>query len=196
MFCAYIGYLFLLQIACHTVVFAHIRQQTQSGGQVHCISIATYGRNFWEYWFFYSHDYPRFGKWLLAAPFGTCSWEKTAFATLYRPVWVWVMPFSLCNTPVMFQWMMNHVLRDYQDLAWAYIDDIIVFSHSWKEYLKVFKLVGLTVKADMRNRSCPILVTSKVVGGSNQIQRKYKLAKHSFSTVKYFVSVGSSFWPA
>ena len=48
---------------------------------------------------------------------------------------------------------MDHVLRDCQDFARAYIDDIAVFSHSWEEHLshlqQVFnrlQLAGFKVK--------------------------------------------------
>ena len=48
---------------------------------------------------------------------------------------------------------MNHVLRECQDIAEVYIDDVVIFSHSWGEHLgylqQVFsqlQLAGLTVK--------------------------------------------------
>ena len=91
------------------------------------------------------------GYWQI--PLAPGSREKTAFATPFGLFEFEVMPFGLHNAPATFQRMMDHVLRDCQDFARAYIDDIAVFSHSWEEHLshlqQVFnrlQLAGLTVK--------------------------------------------------
>ena len=91
------------------------------------------------------------GYWQI--PLAPGSREKTAFATPFGLFEFEVMPFGLHNAPATFQRMMDHVLRDCQEFARAYIDDIAVFSHSWEEHLSHLgqvlnrlQLAGLTVK--------------------------------------------------
>ena len=91
------------------------------------------------------------GYWQI--PMAPGSREKTAFATPFGLFEFEVMPFGLHNVPATFQWMMNHVLRDCQGYAQAYIDDVVIFSRDWEEHLghlqQVFsrpQLAGLTVK--------------------------------------------------
>ena len=62
---------------------------------------------------------------------------KTAFITRrgqYEYLW---MPFGLYNAPASFQQMMNYV---YQDLigrnVLVYIDDVIIYSETFKQYLQ------------------------------------------------------------
>ena len=81
------------------------------------------------------------------------SQEKTVFVTSFGLFEFTVMPFGLHNAPATFQRMMNHVLRECQDIAGAYIDDVVIFSHGWGEHLghlrEVFsqlQLAGLMVK--------------------------------------------------
>src|SRR6266498_1586649 len=64
------------------------------------------------------------------------------------------MPFGLCNAPATFQCLMNHILRKYlRDFTLVYLDDIIIYSKSWKGHLNHLRLVfealrgaGLMVK--------------------------------------------------
>src|SRR6266498_743413 len=64
------------------------------------------------------------------------------------------MPFGLCNAPAIFQRLMNHILRKYLgDFALVYLDDIIIYSKTWRGYLNHLRLVfealrgaGLMVK--------------------------------------------------
>src|SRR6266498_2842543 len=64
------------------------------------------------------------------------------------------MPFGLCNAPATFQRLMNHILRKYlEDFTLIYLDDIIIYSKTWKGYLNHLRLVfralreaGLMVK--------------------------------------------------
>ena len=68
--------------------------------------------------------------------------EKTAFITKYRLFKYNVMPFGLCNAPVIFQQLINTALGD---ILWKfvidYIDDINVYSKTWKEHLQYLKEV-------------------------------------------------------
>ena len=79
--------------------------------------------------------------------------EKTAFATPFGLFEFEVMPFGLHNAPATFQRMINHVLKDCQKFARAYIDDIVIFSDSWEEHmghmqevLAKLQKAGLTLK--------------------------------------------------
>ena len=91
------------------------------------------------------------GYWQI--PMSRSSREKTAFATPFGLFEFEVMPFGLHNAPATFQRLMNHILRDCQSFARAYIDDIVIFSQSWEEHLghlgEVFRRLaeaGLRVK--------------------------------------------------
>ena len=58
--------------------------------------------------------------------------EKTAFTCqsgLYKFL---VMPFGLSNVPAIFQEFMSVVLTGYSQFAVAYLDDILIFSPTWK----------------------------------------------------------------
>src|SRR6266540_1747931 len=73
--------------------------------------------------------------------------EKTAFNTPWG-LFEWnVMPFGLCNAPATFQHLMNHILRKYLgDFALVYLDNIIIYSKTWKGYLNHLRLVFKTLK--------------------------------------------------
>ena len=63
---------------------------------------------------------------------------KGAFKTnkgLFEPM---VMFFGLCNSPTMFQNMMNNIFRDMLNEGWIviYMDDILIFSEDPEEYRK------------------------------------------------------------
>ncbi|XP_016102943.1 RNA-directed DNA polymerase homolog [Sinocyclocheilus grahami] len=46
-----------------------------------------------------------------------------------------VMPFGLHGAAATFQWLMDHVISGTVDFAAAYIDDVVIYSASWKEHL-------------------------------------------------------------
>ena len=45
------------------------------------------------------------------------------------------MPFELNGTPITFQRFMNEVVCDMEKFAHAYLDDLVIFSDTWKEHL-------------------------------------------------------------
>lgn len=79
--------------------------------------------------------------------------DKTAFSTPLGLFQFKRMPFSLHGAPATFQRMVDKLLNGMQDYAGAYIDDVVVYSESWKdqlrhlrEVLESLKQAGLTVK--------------------------------------------------
>lgn len=74
------------------------------------------------------------GYWQI--PLEECSQAKTAFLTpwwLYKFVHV---PFGLSGTTATFQRLMGRLLAPHQEFMAAYIDDVVVYSGSWKEHLQ------------------------------------------------------------
>src|SRR5437879_13380482 len=58
---------------------------------------------------------------------------KAAFIThkgAFKPV---VMYFRLCNSPAMFQKMMNEIFHDMSDICIVYINDLMIFTKSEHE---------------------------------------------------------------
>ena len=80
---------------------------------------------------------------------------KTAFRTRYRHYEYTVMPFSLTNTPVTFQSLINAILRQYLDIfVTAYIDDVLVYTNRTLEEHRqhVKKILHALQEAGMRLR--------------------------------------------
>ena len=90
--------------------------------------------------------------------------EKTAFTTPFGLFEFEVLPFRLHSVPATFQRLMNHILRDCQSFARAYIDDIVIFSHSREgEVFRCLVAANLQVKfkkCQFGRAKCTILVTS------------------------------------
>ena len=62
--------------------------------------------------------------------------EKTALAC-HRGLFEFnVMPFGLANAPSVFMMLMNKVLSGLETFAFAYIDDILIFSETLKQHIK------------------------------------------------------------
>ncbi|GFW31508.1 hypothetical protein TNCV_4419451 [Trichonephila clavipes] len=81
------------------------------------------------------------GYWSI--PMEDSSKQLTAFRTL-REQYQWnVLPFGLRNAAATYQRAMSKVVQTISDFACAYIDDLAIFSDTWKEHLnhleKVFK---------------------------------------------------------
>ena len=76
-------------------------------------------------------------------------WEKLLFQT-HQGLWQFIqMPFRYKNGPSMFQWVMQNVLAPFLWIfTLVYIDDIVIFSWSFKDHLshldQVFKAVAKT----------------------------------------------------
>ncbi|XP_063955624.1 uncharacterized protein LOC135154209 [Lytechinus pictus] len=86
-------------------------------------------------------------------PLTAAASKKSAFITPFGLYQFQVMPFGMQGAPATFQRLIDRVLRVASDYATAYIDDIIVFSKTWKEHLTHLREVldrlrdaGLTVK--------------------------------------------------
>ena len=53
-----------------------------------------------------------------------------------------VMPFGLCNAPSIFQRLMELVLAGLRwDICLAYLDDIVVFGHTFEKHLQRLRIV-------------------------------------------------------
>ena len=80
---------------------------------------------------------------------------KTAF-TSHRGVFEFTrMPFGVRNAPACFQELMQRVLKDQRAWATAYMDDVVVYSTTWKDHLthiasvlEALKQAGLTANPD------------------------------------------------
>lgn len=83
-------------------------------------------------WFLSSLDLTH-GYWQIAV--GPSDREKTVFVSP-RGLFQFVrMPFGLHGVSATFQRLMDMVLEPVRDCAATYIDDIIIYSHLWKEHL-------------------------------------------------------------
>ena len=83
--------------------------------------------------------------------------EKTAFVTPFGKYQFNKLPFGLAQAPAYFQLLMDHVLQGLS-FAFAYLDDIIIFSTSESEHLEHVKIVfqrlrefGLKLKKEKCN---------------------------------------------
>ena len=45
------------------------------------------------------------------------------------------MPFGVKNTPAVFQSLMTKIIDSCKQYARPYMDDVVIFSHSWDEYI-------------------------------------------------------------
>ncbi|GBN48124.1 Transposon Ty3-I Gag-Pol polyprotein, partial [Araneus ventricosus] len=68
--------------------------------------------------------------------------EKTAFVTPEGLYEFKVMPFGLCNAPATFERMMDNLLRHLKwTMCLCYLDDIIVFSETFKDHISRLRTV-------------------------------------------------------
>ena len=87
---------------------------------------------------------------------------KTAFTTPFSLYQFNVMPFGLQGAPTTFQRMMDQLLKELEDFAAAYLDDLVIYSSSWGEHLDHIRQVmdhlrgaGLTAKPRNANLLWP-----------------------------------------
>ncbi|MGH0172760.1 UNVERIFIED_CONTAM: hypothetical protein FKN15_063695 [Acipenser sinensis] len=73
------------------------------------------------------------GYWQI--PLTQSSQEKTAFSTPDGLFHFQTMPFGLHGAPATFQRLMDQVLAPHQQYAAAYIDDVVIFSSTWREHI-------------------------------------------------------------
>ena len=74
-------------------------------------------------------------------PLTVADMPKTAFSTPWGKFQFTRMPFGLSNAPATFQHLMHVALAGLESFCNAYMDDIIIFSDSWKEHLEHIQLV-------------------------------------------------------
>ncbi|KAL5517048.1 hypothetical protein EMCRGX_G002515 [Ephydatia muelleri] len=91
------------------------------------------------------------GYWQMPVP--TEDWAKTAFVTRKGLYQFKMMPFGLNGAPASFQRLTDMLVKGCEEYAAAYLDDIVIFSQTWKEHLghlkSILKRIGkanLTVK--------------------------------------------------
>ena len=94
-------------------------------------------------------------------PMDEDSKEKTAFSAPDGLFQFTRMPFGLTNAPATFQRLMNATLRGLTfDACLMYLDDVIIFSRTFKEHLDRFRKVLLALRcADLKlkPRKCKLL---------------------------------------
>lgn len=72
--------------------------------------------------------------------------KKTAFGALSSLYQFTKMPFDLHGATGSFKWLMDKILKG----AVAYIDDILVFSNSWKKHLDhLFRVLMVLKRAGL-----------------------------------------------
>jgi hypothetical protein len=56
--------------------------------------------------------------------------------------YVWKhMPMGFKNSPAMFQWVMDDLLKGFSDFCQLYIEDVIIFSKTFEEHCEHLDLV-------------------------------------------------------
>ena len=91
---------------------------------------------------------------------------KTAFKAK-EGLFEWlVMPFGLKNSPATFMRLMEDILRPFTNLfVVVYLDDILIFSKTWEEYLQHIRQVLQTLR---QHKLCANL--EKCMFGMTQVQ--------------------------
>ena len=74
-------------------------------------------------------------------PFAEASRQHTTFTTPFGLCQFTVMPFGLQGAPATFQRMMDMLLKGIRRYAEAYLDDLVIFSQSWKEHCEHLRTV-------------------------------------------------------
>ena len=112
--------------------------------------------------------------------------SHTAFTTPFGLYQFRVMPFGLQGAPATIQRMMDVLLKRIREYADAYLDDLVIFSHTWEEHCKHLRAVfsrlreaGLTAKPAKCQLGMQQCVYLGHVVGNGQVrpeQRNIKLS--------------------
>ena len=89
---------------------------------------------------------------------------KTGFTCHYSSFEWRVMPMGLCNAPLHFQRVMNHVFIDllYRRVL-VYLDDVLIYSRALKEHCKLLRAVFAKLKEfklHIKGSKCHLLMVS------------------------------------
>ena len=131
----------------------------------------------------------------------------TAFVTPFGLYQFGVMPFGLNGAPATFQRLMDQVIRGLHEFSAAYLDDLIIFSSTWKDHLQHVQAVfdrlreaGLTAKP----KKCQIVMphcSYHIVGGGEIKPELSKIeAVQSFAVpttkqqVRAFLGLTGYYW--
>jgi hypothetical protein len=72
--------------------------------------------------------------------------HKTAFTGSDGEIYIWTTaPIGLCNSPAAFQSLMSHVMQGIPGVS-VYVDDITVYSKTWKDHLHILTQVFSRLK--------------------------------------------------
>ena len=92
--------------------------------------------------------------------------HKTAFTTPYGLFQFQFMPFGLQGALATFQRMMDVILQETHDFAAAYLDNVIIYSHTWEDHLchvsdilQRLQDTSLTVNPENANSLCLVVDT-------------------------------------
>ena len=126
-------------------------------------------------------------------PISMSDQAKTAFTTPFGLFQFKRMPFGLQGAPASFQRMMDRLLQGLGGFASAYLDDLIIFSQTWREHLEHLEAVltrlceaGLTArpkKCHFGMEQC-IYLGHVVGGGKVQVEASKVEAVQKMSTPK------------
>jgi len=116
-------------------------------------------------------------------PLSTESQAISSFITPFGLYQFLVMPFGLASAGCTFQRLMQKVLEGLQVFAWAYLDDIVIFSDTWEKHLKHIRQVlerirmaGLTTKkAKCEFANALVTYLGHVVGNNSISPTKAKV---------------------
>ena len=96
-----------------------------------------------------------------------------AFRTRFGHYEYQVMPFGLTNVLASFQELINDMIREYLNIfALAYLDDILIFSTTYKEHVQHVRMV----LQKLHEKDLPVKLS------------KYEFHKHSIGFLGYIVS--------
>ena len=103
---------------------------------------------------------------------------KTAINTPLGHFQFTVMGFGLCNAPATFQSLMNEVLRPYlRKFVVVFLDDILIFSRTWKEHLEHVR----TVLSSLRQHQLFCKPSKSLFGATETLYLGHIITGHSIA---------------